>query len=418
MRILLKNATILDPSSSFHSTTQDILIENGEISKIHHDIKINQDVKLIKHNNLHVSKGWFDPSVSFGEPGFEERETIENGLNVAASSGFTKILLNPNTNPIPDSNAAISHLVKMGENKTTRLFPIASLTKNADGKFLAPIYDMHSHGAIGFGDYKSSLKRANLLKIALQYSQSFNGIIFSHPLNDEISKFGMMHEGVISTKIGLRGIPTLAETMQISRDLQILSYTDGKLHIPFISSKESVELIKKAKVQGLNVSCSVGLPNLIFDESHLEGFENNLKIFPPIRTKEDQQALREGLLDGTIDMISSMHEPIDIEHKKLEFEHSAPGTIGLESCFGLLSKIFPVDNVIDFLTRGTEFFGIHSDSIEERNKADLTWFNPEELFTIKADDLKSTSKNCAYLDFQLQGKVLGALNNNSITINQ
>jgi dihydroorotase len=417
MKILLKNATILDPSSSFHSTKQDILIKDGEIANISQDINDTDNAKVIKHKNLHVSKGWFDSGVSFGEPGYEERETLENGLLVAASSGFTKILLNPDIIPIPDSNATISHLIKMGQNKTTSLYPIGALTEKGEGKQLASLYDMHQQGAIGFGDYKSSLISGNLLKIALQYAQSFDGTIFSHPMNHEIAEYGMIHEGIISAKIGVKGIPTIAETIQISRDLQILSYTEGKLHIPFISSKEGLELIRIAKKQGLNISCSVGLPNLIFDETDLEGFDPNFKVFPPIRSKTDQQALRLGLLDGTIDMVSSMHEPMNIEHKKMEFEHSSPGTIGLESCFGLLSNIFPLDKVLSFLTRGIECFKLQSTSIEKGKTADLTWFDPEKIFRLERYDLKSTAKNCAYLDFDLQGKVLGTFNNGLLTTN-
>ena len=417
MKILLKNATILDPSSAFHSTKQDILIKDGEIANISQDINDTDNAKVIKHNNLHVSKGWFDSGVSFGEPGYEERETLENGLLVAASSGFTKILLNPDIIPIPDSNTTISHLIKMGKNKTTSLYPIGALTEKGEGKQLASLYDMHQQGAIGFGDYKSSSISGNLLKIALQYAQSFDGTIFSHPMNHEIAEYGMIHEGIISAKIGVKGIPTIAETIQISRDLQILSYTEGKLHIPFISSKEGLELIRIAKKQGLNISCSVGLPNLIFDETDLEGFDVNFKVFPPIRSKTDQQALRLGLLDGTIDMVSSMHEPMNIEHKKMEFEHSSPGTIGLESCFGLLSNIFPLDKVLSFLTRGIECFKLQSTSIEKGKTADLTWFDPEKIFRLKKDDLKSTAKNCAYLDLDLQGKVLGTFNNGFLTSN-
>ena len=305
----------------------------------------------------------------------------------------------------------------MGQNKTTSLYPIGALTEKGEGKQLASLYDMHQQGAIGFGDYKSSSISGNLLKIALQYVQSFDGTIFSHPMNHEIAEYGMMHEGIISAKIGVKGIPTIAETIQISRDLQILSYTEGKLHIPFISSKEGLELIRIAKKQGLNISCSVGLPNLIFDETDLEGFDANLKVFPPIRSKTDQQALRSGLLDGTIDMVSSMHEPINIEHKKLEFEYSSPGTIGLESCFGLLSNIFPLDKVLSFLTRGIECFKLQSTSIEKGRAADLTWFDPEKIFRLERDDLKSTAKNCAYLDLDLQGKVLGTFNNGFLTTN-
>lgn len=209
----------------------------------------------------------------------------------------------------------------------------------------------------------------------------------------------------------------MAESVQIARDLEILKYSGGKLHIPNISTEAGLDLIRKAKKQGLNVSCSVGLPHLIFDDNELEGFDPNFKVFPPIRSKADQQALRAGLLEGSIDMISSMHEPMNIEYKKLEFENAAAGSLGLESCFGVLNKVFPLDKVLSFLTRGVKCFNIPTPTIAVGATADLTLFNPEISYRYSEDDLKSTSKNSPYLGSELQGKVLGSFNNGLLTLN-
>lgn len=417
MKILLKNATILNPQSPFHSSDQDILIESGVIVQITEKIKSDKDTQVIDFKNLHVSYGWFDSGVSFGEPGYEERETLSNGMKVAARSGFTKILLNSNSYPIPDSKSTISHLIKKTQGSTTTVYPVGALTLDAKGEQMASLYDMHTEGAIAFGDHKIAIKKANLLKVALQYCQSFGGIVISHPMDKELSGNGVMHEGVTSTRIGMKGIPSIAETVQIARDLEILKYAGGKLHLPNISSEEGLDLIRKSKKQGLNVSCSVGLPQLIFDDTELENFDPNFKVFPPIRSKTDQQALRAGLLDGSIDMISTMHEPVNIENKKLEFENATAGILGLESCFGLLNKVFPLDKVIDFLTRGTKYFDIPMHKIVVGATADLTLFDPEKSYRYSEEDLKSTSKNSPYLGMELQGRVLGSINNGVLTLN-
>ena len=418
MKILLKNAIVLNPHSPFHSSQQDILIESGVITQIAKNIKGDKETQKYCFDNLHVSAGWFDPGVSFGEPGYEERETLSNGIEVAAKSGFTKIILNSNTYPIPDSSSHIGHLIKSSEGSTTKVYPMGALSVGSNGEQIASLYDMHTEGAIAFSDHKNAIKKANLLKIALQYAQSFEGIIISYPQHDELVGRGVMHEGITSTKIGLKGIPSMAESIQIARDLEILKYTGGKLHLPNISTATGLDLIIKAKKQGLNLSCSVGLPHLIFDDSELENFDSNFKIFPPIRTKEDQQALRAGLLEGSIDMISSMHEPMNIEFKKLEFENASAGSLGLESCFGVLNKVFPLDKVLSFLTRGVKFFGIEVPTIAVGEPADLALFDPEKLYHHSEEELKSTSKNSAYIGIELQGKVLGSINNGYITLNE
>jgi dihydroorotase len=416
MKTLLKNATLLDPTSPFHSTIQDVLISESTIVAIAPHIK-EDEAQIIKHKNLHVSPGWFDPSVSFGEPGFEERETIYNGLNVAAKSGFTKVVLNPDTLPAVDSHSSVSHLLKTAAGSTTSLFPMGTITMGADGSQMASLYDMHIAGAVAFGDHKRSIISGNLLKIILQYAQSFEGLVLSHPINDELSLKGMMHEGPTSTKIGLKGIPSLGESLQISRDIQILEYAGGRLHIPFVSSESGVELIRQAKKKGLDLTCSVGLPNLFFDDTKLEGFDTNFKVYPPIRSRSDQSALKEGLLDGTIDMVSSMHEPMNIEFKKLEFELAMAGTIGLESSFGALCTIFPLQKALHFLTKGSERFGIKVSKIKTGEKADLTFFNPYINQIFEEKNILSTSTNSAFIGSQLSGKVIGSYNNGKLTLN-
>lgn len=414
MKILLKSATIVNASSNHHLKKRDILIENGKISKIASTIPSSGKIKEIFFKNLHVSQGWFDSSVSFGEPGFEERETIENGLKTAALSGFTSVAVNANSFPVTDSKGHIKFLKSKAEGNAVNLYPIGALTVGSKGIDLAELYDMQNEGAVSFYDYKQPITNANLLKIALQYAQNFDGLIQSFPFEKSVSINGMVNEEVNSTRLGLKGIPALSEELQIIRDLYILEYTGGKLHIPSISTKKSVELIKDAKKKGLNVTCSVSIFNLVLTDAVLEEFDTNYKLLPPLRTKEDNKALLKGLKDGTIDGVTSDHNPIDIEHKKTEFEHALFGSIGLEGCFGALNNLLGVEESVKILTSLKKVFKITSEKIEEGNKAEFTLFNPDGMSKLSENDILSTSKNAALIGTKLKGGPYGIFANNQL----
>ena len=417
MNVLLKSATIIDPKSEFHNTTQDILIENGIITKVAQNIKNTNGYKEIALENLHVSQGWFDSSVSFGEPGYEERETIENGLKTAAKSGFTTVMVNANTVPVTDTGSHVSFIQSKAKNSAVTLEIYGALTKGSLGEALAELYDMQQAGALAFYDYQKAISNANLMKIALQYAANFNGLICSFPQNNTIAGKGVVNEGITSTLLGLKGIPTLAEELQISRDLYLLEYTGGRLHIPTISSAKSVELIRDAKRRKLNVTCSVATHNLFFTDAVLKEFDSNYKVLPPLRTQDDINALIEGLKDGTIDMVTSDHNPLDIEKKKLEFDHADYGTIGLESAFGALNSVMTLKKTIETLTSGKTVFGIEYQPIKKGAKADLTLFNPNGTRTFTEKDILSKSKNSAFLGSKLKGVVYGIIAKNKLELN-
>ena len=417
MNALIKSATVIDPKSKFHNETVDICIEKGKISAISKRISNPNNYKEVKLDNLHVSQGWFDSSVSFGEPGYEERETIANGLNVAASSGFTSVALNPNTNPILDTNADITFIKNQSSGHITSLYPIGALTKSSQGKDLAELYDMGNAGAIAFYDYQKPIANPNLMKIALQYASNFGGLVLSFPQESKISGLGVMHEDKTSTLLGLKGNPSLAEELQIARDLFVLEYTEGKLHIPTISTAKSVDLIREAKSRGLDVSCSVAIHNIALTDECLKDFNTNFKVLPPLRTKKDCDALTDGLKDGTIDMVTSDHNPIDIEHKRVEFDHAMYGTIGLESAFGSLRSALTPKQSVDCLTRGKTRFGLPQHSINVGEIADITLFNPNGSYTFTTEDIKSTSRNSCFIGERLQGKVYGIIANNKLKLN-
>ncbi len=417
MNVLIKSATIIDSKSEFHNTTQDILIENGAISKIANSIKNAKKYTEIKLENLHISQGWFDSSVCFGEPGFEERETIKNGLKTAAASGFTAVALNANTNPVIDSNSDITFVNAKSNNHAVTLLPIGSLTLGSKGVDLAELYDMSSAGAVAFYDYKKPISNPNLMKIALQYAGNFDGLVCAFPQESKISGKGVMNENIMSTSLGLKGNPALAEELQVVRDLFLLEYTGGKLHIPTISTAKSVALIREAKKKKLDITCSVAIHNLSYTDGALTDFNTDFKVLPPLRTQEDVDALIAGVKDGTIDMVTSDHNPIDIEQKKIEFDHAAYGTIGLESAFGALQNIFTTKKTVELLTKGKSRFSLEQTPINIGNKANVTLFNPSTTYTFGKNDMVSKSKNAIFEGANLKGKVYGIVANNKILLN-
>lgn len=416
MQLILRQTKVIDLESPFHNQVVDILIVDGFIKKIDSNLQNSDTVEEINLENLHVSQGWFDSSVSFGEPGYEDRETISNGLNVAAKSGFTAIALQPNSYPVIDNQSQVHFVKNKAFGFATALYPIGALTKGSEGKDMSELFDMKNAGAVAFGDYNKSLANANLLKIALQYVQDFNGLVISFAQDSDIKGNGVANEGVVSTRLGLKGIPNLAEELQITRNLFLLEYTGGKLHIPTVSTVKSVALIKEAKAKGLQVTCSVAVHHLTLTDDRLEGFDTRFKVSPPLRTEEDRQALLAGILDNTIDMITSDHNPIDIEHKKMEFDRAKNGTIGLESAFGALCTVLPLEKIIEKFTLSKATFAIINQAIKEGEKANLTLFNPEGKSVFTKENILSKSKNSAFLGVELKGKVYGIINQGSIVL--
>ena len=416
MKIIIREAKVIDSGSSYHNKTVDILIVDGNIKKIGTSISNSENATEIKLDNLHVSQGWFDSSVSLGEPGFEDRETIANGLNVAARSGFSAIALQPNSYPIIDNQSQINFVTTKANGFATQLFPIGALTKGSEGKDMTELFDMKNAGAVAFGDYNKSLDNANLLKIALQYVQDFDGLLLAFAEDYNIKGNGVTNEGIVSTQLGLKGIPNLAEELHIARNLFLLEYTGGKLHIPTISTAKSVQLIKAAKAKGLKVTCSAAVHHLVLTDSKLGDFDTRYKVSPPLRTEPDRKALLAGILDNTIDMITSDHNPIDIEHKKMEFDLAKNGTIGLESAFGALLTVLSLEKTIEKLTSGKTTFGIEKQTIIEGSKANISLFNPEGKSIFTKESILSKSKNSAFLGVEMKGKVYGIYNQEKLVL--
>ncbi|WOI23565.1 dihydroorotase [Nonlabens ulvanivorans] len=414
--ILLKNVTIVDAGSDLHLKKRDLLIKNGKISQIGTRIE-SEEARIIEKENLHISIGWFDSSVCFGEPGFEERQTIKNGLDTAAKSGFTTVMLNPNNQPNPQDESGINYLKGKTSGEAVTVLPVGSFTLQQKGEHLAELYDMQQAGAISFYDFKQSIQNTNLLKVGLQYVKSFGGIIQSFPQDNYLAGKGMVNEDERTIHLGIKTKPAIAEEVQIARDIQVAAYTGARLHIPTITTATSVQLIKEAKKKYSNISCSVSTNHLLLDTKNLSDFNTHFKIQPPLRDEKQKNALINGLKSGVIDTVTSDHIPLNVEHKAVEFDQASYGSTGLESSYGILQSLLDTESAIKALTSGYLIFGLQRPQIKVDELANLSLFIPDVKYTFEKKDILSISKNSAIIGNKLKGKALGIINNKKIVWN-
>jgi dihydroorotase len=414
MNALIKQAKVICPQSSFHNKTVDILIENSTISQIKKSITA-AGVKTIEANGLMVSIGWLDMQANLCDPGFEHKEDLESGLKAAAAGGFTGLAIVSGTNPPLHNKAQIEYIINRSNSNLVNVYPIGTLSQNQEGKDLSEMYDMKLAGAVAFSDYKNPVKDAGLVLRALQYTTNIGSFIITHCDDKSISHGGQMNEGETSTMLGLKGIPALAEEIMLQRNIAVLEYAGGKMHIPTISTKGSVDLIKKAKANGLQITCGVAAHNLLLDDSVLADFDSNYKVNPPLRNKKDVEALRKALENGVIDVVVSDHRPQDIECKDLEFDLADNGVIALQTAYtsAITAMKGEAEALVNALTiNPRKILGLELPKIEEGQKANLTLFSTEGETTLSEKDILSKSKNTPFIGKTLQGKVIGAINNN------
>ena len=355
--------------------------------------------------------------VNFGQPGFEQRETINNGLKSAAQGGFTEVLLMPNTQPVIDNSTMVEFIKGYNKDSIVRIQVAGSLTNDQKGENIVEMHDMINSGCLAFTDDKKSIQSNELMKIALLYIKDTKSLIMNFPNDKKLQNKGVINEGVISTHLGLKGIPNIAEEMMIDRDITLSCYTDSKIHESYISTEKSVEKIKYAKEKGINISSDVAVHNIFLTEDKVNNFDSRYKVLPPLRTEQDNKAIINGLIDGTIDAITSDHSPYEIETKKIEFDNAAFGIIGLESLFGLiiknLEKHLDLHQIIEKISSNPRnILGIQNHSIEEGNIANITLFNPKIEWDFTEKNIISKSKNSPFIGEKLKGKALAIYNNN------
>lgn len=414
MNVLLKSVKIIDPGSDHHKSKRDIHIRNGIIEKIGQRLRV-KDAKIVEPKQLHVSPGWMDLHANFCDPGFEHKEDLDSGMNAAMRGGFTGVAVMPSTEPAIDSKTQVDYLLNKSSKSPVDVYPIAALTKKFNGHDLTEMQDLHTAGAVAFSQGTKSIGDAGLMMRSLQYVKAFGGIIFHLPDDPSISNGASVNEGKVSVEMGMKGHPSIAEELIVNRDIQLLKYTESKLHLLQLSSAGSIDLLKKAKKDELKISASVSPYHLIFDESDVAGFDSNFKFSPPLRSAKDRKALLKAVKDGVIDTLVSMHMPHEEDAKKMEFEAAETGVIGLESLYGLvnteLGKSLGQERLVQLLAiKPREVLGLPVPHIKEGALANMTLFDPKQEWTYTGSSMASKSRNSPFIGRSFVGQVKGIIN--------
>ncbi|MFY7706749.1 MAG: dihydroorotase [Flavobacteriales bacterium] len=412
MKTLIKSALIIDPTSTHNGKKRDILIDKGIIIKIAASIS-DTKADIISGKNLCVSPGWIDLRANFRDPGDEHKEDLHSGLDAAEAGGFRFVVTMPSTNPVIDSKSQIEYITSRNAHHTVEVLPAGALSAKMEGKVLAEMYDMQQAGAVAFCDDKQNVSTEMMVR-ALEYAKNFHGLIMSFPYDGGVNPGGLINEGPSSVNTGMKGLSNTSEELRLMRDIELLRYTGGKLHVSLISTAQSVEFIRKAKKEKLNITCAIAAHQLAFLDSDLEAFDSNLKVLPPFRNAVDRKALIKGLKDGTIDAICSDHQPEDHEHKVLEFEYANFGISSIQTAFSValthLGDSIELPVLIEKFTTGpAKVLGMGISSIEEEYQAELTVFETETERTFGKKEWRSKSINSPFFDKTLKGNVIAVI---------
>ncbi len=420
MKLLLQNISILSPGSQHHMKVKDVLINNSTIEKIGEaNTIIDKDAEIFAADHLHVSSGWMDLHVNFRTPGHEYKEGLKNGCAAAANGGFTTVLLMPSTLPGLSNRSAVEMIINTTKEFAVNVMPAGSLTVELNGKDMSEMYDMYLAGAKVFTDDKKSISNAGLLLRSMQYSHQFGAKLFLFAEDESISGNHQINDGPISVSLGLKGQPNIAEEVIVNRDITIAEFCHCPIHFSTISTAGSVSLIRSAKAKGIKVTCDVSVMHLFFNDTSLGSFDTTFKTKPPLRSEADRIALLEGLKDGTIDCITSDHQPEDTENKLKEFELAAYGASTIDTTFSAARKatqnyLSLPELVSKFTTHARCVVGLKNHLIEEGQIAELTIFNANEKWQVKSNDIISKSKFNPFIEKELLGRVVAIYNSSQL----
>ncbi len=411
MNLLIKNGRVIDPSQNLDKVA-DVYVEEGKIKEISKKIKVNKKVKTIDASNKIVAPGFVDIHVHLREPGYEYKETIKSGCQAAAAGGFTSIVCMPNSNPIND-NASVTEyiLLKARTEGIVNVFPIGAITKDEKGLALADIGEMYKAGCVGISDDGMPVTDSDLMRRAMEYVKPFGIPVITHAEDRYLSSDGVMNEGIVSTKLGLKGIPSASEEVMISRDIILSEITGTHLHICHVSTEGSVRLIREAKKRGINVTAEATPHHFTLTDEAVFDYDTNAKMNPPLRTKKDVESIIEGLRDGTLDVIATDHAPHSQDEKNVEFDLAPFGIVGLETALSISLKL--VDNGILTLSEligkltylPSEIVNIDRGTLKDNAPADIVVFDLNEEYKVNPYLFKSKGKNTPFDGWELKGVI-------------
>ncbi len=417
MKILIKNAYVFDDRSPYHRTRQALLINNGTIQQIDQAIEPSEDMHLIE-GDVNVSNGLFDMRVDFADPGYEYREDLNSGINAAIAGGFTSVGLLPSTAPLLSTKSQIEYIKARTAQQTLNVLPYATISKDLKSKEITEMVDLQQAGAVAFTEGNQPIADSGLLKRAMLYTLSFDGLIILYSEDASLSEYGLINEGLVNVALGLEGRPSISEHISIAKDLELCRYTGARIHFSKLSTARSVELIRAAKNEGLPVTADVSAFHLYFQEDALQDFNSNFKFLPPLRTGQDVAALKNGVIDGTIDAIVSDHMPLEEEQKKCEFQNAGYGAIGIQTMLPIIQQVFQeeqaFDQAIKALTEGPRrVLKIVPPKIEVGQQAELTVFSSDQTWTMNTNTNRSKSRNSPVWNETLTGQALAIINGNA-----
>ena len=408
--VLITRGRVIDPVNKTDDV-MNVALKDGKILSVSKELPdgFTPDI-TIDAKGLWVVPGLMDLHVHLREPGREDKETIDTGTRAAAAGGFTGIACMPNTNPVLDEESKIRYVVQRGERCPCRIYPIGAITKNQEGEALSPFSEMVNAGARAFSDDGKSVYRSSMMRNAFSYSKSFNIPIMCHCEDPDLSNGGHMNESSVSTKLGIRGIPSISEEVIVARDIMLAEYLGARVHICHVSTAGSVQLIRWAKKRGVQVTCETCPHYFVFIDEDCSTFNTNMKMNPPLRTAKDREAIIKGIEDGTIDIIVSDHAPHCAEEKDVEFDNAAFGVIGMETMLGaaityLINKkvISPTDLIQKMSVNPNRIFSLSGGSLSVGNVADVTVIDPKAKWKVDPSTFYSKARNCIFEDIELTG---------------
>jgi len=418
MNLLLTGVTIADPNSQFNNQTCDVRVVQGKIVEISGGLKPHKDEELVNGEGAFLTPGFFDLNCSVGDPGFETKEDIKTATAAAQAGGFTGLAVLPHTKPVVHSKGEVEYIINKAKNNLVNVYPVGAISHELEGKEMAELYDMQQAGAIAFSDGTKPITDDGFMSRALQYAKGINALLIVYPENKSIAGKSQVNESKTSVLLGMKGIPALAEEMHISRDIFLATYHQAPVHISNISTAGSVAIIKKAKKDGLKISCDVAAHHLVFTEELLNDFDSNYKVKPPLRGKADIKALLAGLKDGTIDAVASQHRPHEPEFKNVEFEIAAYGIIALQTVLPLLIKAgLDAAQIAEKLAvNPRKLLNLPVPVIATGEVANFTLFSATDKWEYTAASNFSKSRNTPLLNQTLTGKVRLVYNNNQFQV--